>query len=256
LLAAPRAPDEVFSEAEVRLLRSLASQAGAAVRAARLMTDLQRSRRQLVTAREEERRRLRRDLHDGLGPALAALHLQVGIARRLIAEDPDEATQLMRELQNEIREAIEGVRRVVYALRPPALDQLGLAAAVRAQAAAYSREGLHVEVEAPEMLPALAAAVEVAAYRIVQEALTNVVHHAAARHCRVRLQVLDGMHVEIVDDGRGLPEQHRSGVGLLSMRERAEELGGTCRIEPAPGGGTRVVAYLPLPRRPAEHSET
>jgi signal transduction histidine kinase len=259
LLAAPRAADESFAAAEERILRSVAHQAGAAVRAARLTADLQRSRRQLVTAREEERRRLRRDLHDGLGPALAALHLQAGMARRLLGHDPEEAADLISDLQDEIREAIEDVRRLVYALRPPVLDQLGLVAALRAQAAEHGRVGdlghgpgqgrLQIQIEAPETLPPLPAAVEVAAYRIVREALTNVVRHAQAKNCRVSLRLHEGLTVEVTDDGRGLPRERRAGVGLLSMRERAEELGGVCTIDTMPGGGTRVLARLPLPEQ-------
>jgi signal transduction histidine kinase len=191
---------------------------------------------------------LRRDLHDGLGPTLAALHLQAGVLRRLIATDPEAATALVEEFRSDIRTAVEDIRRVVYALRPPALDELGLVAAVQAQAERCNQPppGLQVEVEAPAMLPPLPAAVEVAAYRIVQEALANVVHHARATHCCVRLVLDEQLAVEVTDDGDGLPAQRKRGVGLVSMRERAVELGGTCHVGPAAGGGTKVVAYLPL----------
>lgn len=137
---------------------------------------------------------------------------------------------------------------MVYDLRPPALDELGLGLAIREQAAQYSTNGLGVRVEAPERLPPLPAAVEVAAYLIVQEALTNVVRHAQARQCEVRLTVEGDLHLEIEDDGVGLPASRHAGVGLHSMNERAEELGGRCMIESVPNGGTIVTVRLPLPR--------
>jgi signal transduction histidine kinase len=141
------------------------------------------------------------------------------------------------------------IRRLVYDLRPPALDELGLVEAVREAAAQYGENELSISVRAPERLPLLPAAVEVAAYRIVQEALTNVVRHARAGACLVRLSLSDVLELEITDDGVGLPADRRAGVGLSSMRERAAELGGTCVIESTPSGGARVLARLPLPRR-------
>jgi signal transduction histidine kinase len=247
LIVGPRAGD-AFSIADRRLLDDLARQAGVAVHAVRLTADLQRSREQLVAAREEERRRLRRDLHDGLGSQLAALHLRADTARALIPENPATAEAVLVELRDELRAAVADIRRVVYELRPPALDELGLAGALHALAArSTSADGLRVNVEAPESLPPLTAAAEVAAYRIAQEALTNVARHARARTCVIRLDLADCLQLEIRDDGLGLPPQAASGVGLRSMRERAEELGGSCCVE-AQGvaGGTRVTARLPL----------
>jgi signal transduction histidine kinase len=261
LLLARRSADEPFSRADRRLLDDVARLASLALHAARLTTDLQRSRARLVTAREEERRRLRRDLHDGLGAELAALNLQVGALRPLILRDPAAGAARVPELQDEIRAAIGDIRRLVYGLRPPALDELGLVGALRARAGQYAAgdtggaaaaddaAGVRVAVEAPAALPPLPAAVEVAAYWIVQEALTNVVKHARARAATVRLALADGaLAVEVVDDGAGLAAGAPIGVGLRSMRERAEELGGACTIEPGPAGGARVVARLPLPR--------
>src|SRR5262249_10150122 len=155
----------------------IAVQAGVAAHAVRLTADLQRSRERLITAREEERRRLRRDLHDGLGPQLASLTLTLAAARELLRHDVDAADMLLQELARHTQAAIADIRRVVYALRPPALDDLGLVLALREQAAQYSH-GLQIAIDAPEHLSPLPAAVEVAAYRIVQEALTNVVRHA------------------------------------------------------------------------------
>jgi signal transduction histidine kinase/lipoprotein signal peptidase len=248
----PRAQGETFSPADRRLLEDLARQAGVAAHAVRLTADLQRSRERLVTAREEERRRLRRDLHDGLGPTLAAQTLKVGSARYVLERDPTTAKKLLGELEHDIDGALQDIRRLVYNLRPPALDELGLVGAIRASAAHYQGEhrgsSLRLVVNAPEILPPLPAAIEVAAYRITQEALTNVVRHAQARSCTIRLTIdSSALHLEIHDDGVGLPVERHTGVGLQSMRERAEELGGTCMIKPGPTGGTHVIARLPLP---------
>jgi signal transduction histidine kinase len=246
LLIAPRSPGESFTAGEQRLLADIAHEAGAAVHAVRLTADLQRSRERLVAAREEERRRLRRDLHDGLGPQLASQTLTLTAARQLLRANPEEADALLAQAIKHAQDAITDIRRVVYELRPPALDDLGLVGALRAQAAEYEASGVRFSVSAPESLPPLPAAVEAACYRIAQEALTNVVKHASARHCVVTL-VLDGvLEFEVADDGRGLPAGRRAGVGLTSMRERAEELGGQCRVEAAPTGGTRVTVRLPL----------
>jgi signal transduction histidine kinase len=244
---APRAPGEELSSSDRRLLEDLARQAGVAAHAARLTADLQRSRERLVTTREEERRRLRRDLHDGLGPQLAAQTLKVGSARSLYGRDPAAADALLSELETNMEEAISDIRRLVYNLRPPALDELGLDGAIRESAAQYATNGLKISVATPKTLPSLPAAVEVAAYRIVQETLTNVVRHAAASECVIRLGLDGELELEITDDGVGLPEDRGAGVGLSSMRERAVELGGTCVVEPSRPEGTRVLARLPLP---------
>jgi signal transduction histidine kinase len=248
LVLSPRVPSEIFSDADRGLLEDLARQAEVAVHAVRLTADLQRSRERLVATREEERRRLRRDLHDGLGAQLAGLNVQAGTLRRLIPIDPDAADELVVELRDELRSAISDIRRLVYDLRPPALDDLGLVEALRQLAERYgSKDGpLRVVVDAPEGLPHLPAAVEVAVYRIAQEALTNVARHARATTCVVRLAVNDDVTLEVVDDGVGIPAGRNAGVGLSSMHERAEELGGSCDVEPAREGGTRVLARLPL----------
>ncbi len=251
LLVSARTAREEFSEADQRLLQNIARQAGAAVHNAQLTADLQRSRQQLVTGREEERRRLRRDLHDGLGPSLASLLLEARVLRRMIRDDPTAAEKLAGEMQGDIRATIDDIRRVVHELRPPALDDLGLVPAINVLAAkiggADDQNGaLRVDVEAPDDLPALPAAVEVAAYRIIQEALANVVHHAGARCATVRLWLESGLQLEVTDDGAGFTGGRLGGLGLRSMRERAAELGGSCTISGSNADGTRVRATLPL----------
>jgi signal transduction histidine kinase len=247
LLLTPRVPDEAFTAADHRLLEQIAYQAGVAAHAVRLTADLQRSRERLVSAREEERRRLRRDLHDELGPTLASLTLRLDAARNLLKHDTDAADKLLSELKFHMQATVADIRRLVYDLRPPALDELGLLSALREQAMHYSQfNGLHISLEAPERLPELSAAVEVAAYRIALEALTNVARHAQAHTCHIRLSCANGLDLEIVDDGLGLPKGHRTGVGMSSMRERAAELGGFCVIEARATAGTRVWTHLPL----------
>ena len=248
LILSPRTPGDAWTPADRRLLDELARQAGVAARAVRLTSDLQRSRERLVLAREEERRRLRRDLHDGLGPTLGNLTLQLDAVDDLIEDDPLAAHDLVVKVKQQTQLAIGEIRRLVDDLRPPALDELGLVTALREQAAHYNQlGGLLVEVDAPESLPSLPAAVEVAAYRIAVEGVRNAARHAEARRCAIRLRLDDGLTVEIVDDGKGVAAQARTGVGIGSMRERAGELGGVCVIEPLPAGGTRVFARLPFP---------
>jgi signal transduction histidine kinase len=246
LIVEPRPAIDPLTAREQALLINIAQRAGTAAHIVRLTNDLRRTRERLVLAREEERRRLRRNLHDNIGPTLAALNLKVGALRKLIGREPAAAALQMAELREQIRTVITDIRRVVYDLRPPALDELGMLPAIREQAAQFSTEGLQVTVETPDHLPALPAAVEVAAYRIVLEALTNIARHAHARHGCIRLSLADELQIEVTDDGVGLPPQHRAGVGFTSMRERATELGGACVVEPVMGGGTRVLARLPL----------
>jgi signal transduction histidine kinase len=255
LWLAPRSPGEDLTPADRRLLQDLARQVGVAVHAVRLTADLQRSRERLVASREEERRRLRRDLHDGLGPRLAGLLLKLETARNRLAHDPL-ADTLLSNLIASTQEAVADIRRLVYALRPPALDELGLIPALQEHVLQYSDQGspeVHISLEAPEHLPPLPAAVEVAIFRIAQEALTNVVRHSHASRCMVRLVLHEQerlLELEIEDNGRGLAPARSTGVGLASMRERAEELGGTCEVTQVATGGTRVHVRLPslLPR--------
>jgi signal transduction histidine kinase len=215
---------------------------------------LMRSRGRIVAAREAERRRLRRDLHDGLGPTLAAIGLKLDLAReRAAADAPDGAdaaglAPLLDEIRTDVRSVISDVRRLARELRPPTLDSLGLAGAIGQQAVALGAgSGPSIVVEVADGLPALPAAVEVVAYRIATEAMANAVRHAGAASCVVRLSSdRDGLVVEISDDGRGIDPGAGSGVGLRSMDERASEVGGEVDLLARPGGGTIVRARLPL----------
>jgi signal transduction histidine kinase len=187
-------------------------------------------------------------LHVGLGPTLASLIQLIDTARVLVARDPDAAVTLLGDVKDQIKGTITDIRRLVYALRPPVLDELGLVSAIGEHIGRYNQpNGLQVLLDAPDHLPLLPAAVEVAAYHIALEALTNVAQHANAQICRIRLSLENGLCLEVTDDGDGLPTDNHAGVGLTSMRERAAELGGELRIEPGRPHGTRVWARLPLP---------
>lgn len=245
LVIAHRSPQEQFREAEYRLLRNIARQTGAAVHAAKLTADLRRSRQQLVNAREEERRRLRRDLHDGLGPTLASLTLKIDNARNELTRNPQIADRLLLETKALIQETLKDIRRLVYELRPPALDDLGLLKAIQAFIDQQRLYTLQVEVKTDPDLPELPAAVELAAYRIALEAITNVIRHSQATKALISLfQQREDLIIEIHDNGRGLPEPLPAGVGIASMRERAEELGGYLVIN-SQGSGTNLRANLP-----------
>jgi signal transduction histidine kinase len=249
-----RSGERGFRDDEIALVEDLARQAGSAVHAFRMRAALARSHERLVLAREEERRRLRRDLHDGLGPSLAAIGLRAEASAELVDADPAGAKRLLDELGADVQSTLADIRRLVDGLRPPALDEFGLLGAVSQQAARLGGSTTSDRVTAisvagtPSPLPDLPAAVEVAAYRIAVEALTNAVRHAAARSCQVRLEVGEALVIEVVDDGHGLPQRLTPGTGLESMEARARDLGGSLRLEPRRGGGTRLVARLPLDR--------
>jgi signal transduction histidine kinase len=232
-----------------QLLDDLAGHLGGVLYAHRLTIDLQGARERLVLAREEERRRLRRDLHDGLGPALAGHLLRLDVLAARVRGD-DAAAASVDEMRTELRGTVDEIRRVVEGLRPPALDELGLVGALEQVGARISRtSSMQTSVTAAE-LPALPAAVEVAAFRIVSEAITNAVKHAAARHCSVTMSAVESsLRIVVSDDGCGLDGIAPQGHGLHTMRERAEELRGRLTVAPGAEGGTVVEATLPLPRQ-------
>ncbi|WP_188192975.1 sensor histidine kinase [Nonomuraea sp. SYSU D8015] len=222
-----------------RVIATLTPYIADAAHALRLTAALQRSRERILTAREEERRRLRRDLHDGLGQSLTGMAMSINAARLTMRTSPEETDRLLAELRAGMDAVSGDIRQLVYGLRPPALDELGLAGAVEELARA--------PIESSGDLDGLPAAVEVAAYRIVQEALTNARKHARASRITISLRRDDRfLRVSVADDGVGLPPDVRPGVGLGSMRERAAELGGTCVVREAEEGGTLVHAELPL----------
>ena len=242
LTAEQREPGVPFTPAERALLKGVSQQVAAAGHAVSLTQDLLRSRERLVAATEEERRRLRRDLHDGLGPGLAGVVLGLQRARRYVDVDPVNARKQLDELTVQTQQAVAEVRRLVYDLRPPALDELGLVGALSEQAQALGP----IAVLGPDLPMQLPAAVEVAAYRIALEAMTNTARHAAATEATVRVSLDGALHLEISDNGTGLPVAYRAGVGIRSMRERAAGLGGHVSIEPGATVGTMVRATIPL----------
>jgi len=238
-------PGERLRERDHHLITDLAPQVAAAVHAVGLSQELQLARQRIVQLREEERRRIRRDLHDGLGPALAGLTFTLEAVRNLTESDIERADELLVSATEQVQTMIGDVRRLIYGLRPATLDQLGLAASLRGLASQESSPGTSVTIDAPSSLPQLPAAVEVAAYWIAQEALTNVRRHAHARTCSVRVAVEPTvLRLEIADDGGGLTAAS-TGIGLHTMKERAAEIGGTCEIGSRAGGGTLVTASLP-----------
>jgi signal transduction histidine kinase len=252
LVASPRSPGESFTEREQQLLTDIARQAGAVAYSVRLTAALQQSREKMVLAREEERRRIRRDLHDELGPTLASQTFTLDTALELLETNPDAAARLLQTLKSQNQETVADIRRLVYELRPPALDELGVIGALEVQANRLAMGGsLHIQIiSEPHPLPILPAAVEVAAYRIALEAMTNVARHARAGHCNISFRLEENgrqnLHIAVTDDGIGLLSQVETGVGLHSMRERAEELGGSFETYSGKNDGTRVTAVLPL----------
>ena len=262
LVVSPRSPGESFTVREQQLLSDMAGQTGAVAYSVRLTAALQRSREKLVLTREEERRRIRRDLHDELGPTLASQTFALDAALDLLNSDPQAAAKLLQSLKSQNQETVADIRRLVYELRPPSLDELGVVGALNAHIGKINgRSSLQVQIVAtPNPLPQLSAAVEVAAYRIALEAITNVVRHARARQCEVRLHAKGNgrsstlsagrsqLQIEVNDDGIGLSPNLQSGLGLNSMRERAEELGGRFRLKNGVKSGVVVTAVLPLTR--------
>ncbi|MEV4189043.1 sensor histidine kinase, partial [Streptosporangium canum] len=223
-----------------RVIAALTPYVADAAHAVRLVGALRRSRERIVATREEERRRLRRDLHDGLGQSLSGMAMSINAARRSLRVSPETTDLMLTELRSGMDSVTSDIRHLVYGLRPPALDDLGLAGALAEMA------GPDVAVEVSGDLTGLSAAAEVAAYRIVQEALTNIRKHSRAEVVRVSLERGEDLRVRVSDDGVGVQPGRRSGVGLASMRERAAELGGTCVIGSPLEGGTVVEAVLPL----------
>lgn len=237
---------EALNHQDERMLSAAAAQLGMVLHAATLATELQHARERLVSSREDERRRLRRELHDGVGPTLAGIALGLESAQRAVTTNPARATALIAEIRSDVTDLVSDVRGVVDGLRPPMLDEVGLVAALTELGLAFgSRADCTVEVRA-ENLPRLSAAVEVAAYLIGAEAMTNVFKHAAASRCEVTLREEAGLLLlDITDDGSGGAAPRDGGTGLPSIAERAAELGGELDVR-STGSGTRVRARFPL----------
>lgn len=270
LLLSSRSRDEAFTGEDEKLIHFLVRQIGPIVQNVKitlgmrlLAEDLQHSRERLVVAREEERLQIRKNLHDDLAPKLLSLSFNVAAAEQYIENNPRKAIELLAGLRQTIRTTVDEIRTMVHGLRPPTLDELGLIGSIRARlndigqtseplAAALHIQPLTTELEAPDRLPPLPAAAEVAAYRIVTESLVNVIRHSKATRCKVRIDLLNDneLLVEITDNGIGLPGKARpaenGGIGLTSIRERAHELGGSCSIENIQPGGARVKAIIPI----------
>ncbi|HRQ42229.1 MAG TPA: histidine kinase [Chloroflexota bacterium] len=245
LSAAQRAPNELLTPADQQLLRDLARQISVTAHAVLLSSDLEQARRRIVAAREEARRRLGSDLHDGVGHQLAGLVRQVETAVSLLDQDPTTARQMLTAVTQHLNTAISQVRHLSHQLHPPELELLGLAGALRERALTHPT--LTIRLDAPESLSPLPPAVETAAYYIALEALTNVEKHTGGRSCRLRLALVGGvLEMEIADDGPGLTAGRANGLGLLSMQARAAEVGGSCRLEPGTLGGTQVIVCLPV----------
>jgi two-component system NarL family sensor kinase len=256
LCLAPRSPGEDFSPADRLLLRDLATQSGAAAHEVQLtaalrssLEDLRRSRERLVEAQEEERRRIQRNLHDGLGPLLASMRLRLEACLEMAERTDIPLSGDLERLYELVGEATADVRLLVYDLRPPVLDQLGLVPAIRQHCERFGREtGIETELATASELSVPAAA-EVTVLRLIQEALVNVQKHAQASRAAVRLERQgEWLLVGVADDGRGLSANGgtTAGTGLLSMRERAELLGGTLKLNSRPGGGTDLLARIPV----------
>lgn len=262
LVVGLRAGDLRLPAADAHVLQLITPLLMQILRAERLATDLQASREQAIAMIAEERRRLRRDLHDGLGPALTGVAFGIDAARNRLASDPSAAAALLTDTRRDTADAIAQIRGLVYGMRPPALDELGLGPALRQQAASLRRadgDVLPIVFLLDDDVPDLPAAVEVAAYRIVMEALTNIARHAPGASAMVRLSV-DGVEsnglgaalvVEVTDDAGPQPDW-TAGVGLASMRERAAEVGGTLTAGPTANGG-RVHARLPIGSAPGRN---
>ncbi|WP_186445574.1 histidine kinase [Paenibacillus cremeus] len=272
LYLSARSPGEAFSSEDNKFLDVLLHQAGPIVENVNmtlgmklLAQDLQESRERLVLAREEERRQIRKNLHDDLAPRLAALALNVATAEKYVLKKPDIAIEMLGDLRTVIRATVGEIRTLVHDLRPPTLDELGLISAIGERISELNKPAqlladeqgtipIHIRLHEPPQLPELPAAVEVAAYRIVTESLVNVIKHSQATECIVKLQLspLKQLIVEVTDNGTGFRSAYtpglpgKGGIGLQSLKERAAELGGQCSIEPAEQGGTRVLAILPI----------
>jgi two-component system, NarL family, sensor kinase len=247
LTVAPRRGTQTLSPTDRELLADLARHSGVAARVAGLMAELRTAQQRALVAREAERDRIHRDLHDGVGPSLIGLTLQLEVAAEIAAGG--QLGSIISRLHDEAARATDDVRRMVRDLRPADLEELGLPAAIAATAARLGAPtGPRFDLDCPIRLPDLSRQVEDAAYKICLEAMSNALRHSGASRCAVRLRSTAGKRgllLEIADDGIGMQDAKRQGTGLVSMRARAEAVGGELHIETHPGRGTRIRAELP-----------
>jgi signal transduction histidine kinase len=243
LVVGPRQGERRLSRADQKVIDLLAAPLAIVMHAQLLTEDLKASRERVIDAAEEERTRLRRELHDSLGPLLTGAAFKADSIALAAQNRPERAESLAIDLADQLRQSVEAVRQLAYGLRPAALDELGLVGALRKEGSRFSP--IKVIVDAPESMPALPSAVEVAAYRIAAEALTNVVRHSDAKLASVRLAAEDGTLEMIITDDGSTTAPWSPGLGLASIKTRATEVGGACEAGPTAEGG-RVVAVLPL----------
>lgn len=247
-----RTDAHLFNKAHLRTLHLFAGHTAALIANMMLQDDLRQSREDLVVARETERQRLRRDLHDGIGPVLATLAMEIQTAGNLIEFDSETSREMLNRAHEKAQTTLDDLRRIVHNLRPPALDELGLVYALREIILNLRRTlPLHIVFTASDEQPQLNAAVEVAIYHIVREALLNVIRHADATTCRITLDFDDVICIDIMDDGVGIAHDAPSGVGLRSIRERTDELRGTFTIIPRKENlGTHLRVIIPRSHPP------
>lgn len=247
LIVGTRTPEQPFTNADMRLLETISWQVAALAHILLLNADLQRSREHLVQVADRERQRLQRDLHDGLGTELSAQMLKIGTAKAHIHQNPDRADELLTDVEHKLIGAVGEVRRLIHNLRPPVLDQLGLIKSIELFIEDYRQRDFEITLFTPAQMPRLSPVIEIATYRIIQEAVTNVVKHAQATHCTVQLELNDSLKICVSDNGIGIPTSYTQGVGMGSIQERAEELGGSVHIlQPDNGTGTVIQATLPI----------
>ena len=246
LAVSPRPGETTLIVRDRNVIMRICAQAAPALHGARLVNELVEARARVVIAREDERRRLRRDLHDDLAPTLAGLGLSAAVVERLSRAGDRRAADAATDLAGQLQGASRQVRDIAYNLRPPILDDRGLVASIE-ETIATTSGSLQVRVVAPADRLDLPAAVEACALRIIQEAVINVRRHAAASCCEVSIiPEPDALRIEIVDDGMGFTKPRRAGIGLRSMTERASEIGGSVSFHSEPGLGTRVSVRLPV----------
>jgi two-component system, NarL family, sensor kinase len=249
LVICPARGEPALPAADGRLIAALIAPVAAIVHAGQLPRRLASAHERTLAAAGRERSRIRRDLHDGLGPSLSGVSLGLEALQAALPDDTQTAGTLTARMRTEVAGAVEDVRRIIDELRPAALEDVGLVQALRERAASLAARSapMIVDLRVAEPMPGLPEQVEIAAFRIAEEAMANVLRHARASRCEVRLDVDDALVASISDNGAGLPAQTRAdGIGLRSMRQRASDLGGRCTVGPAVPSGVIVYARLPL----------